>query len=245
VIRRVHGSWRTIAGALAAWSAIVTVASCSTGDAADRNRRTSDVYVAVLDAALDHEPTESEPADDPEDEEDGDDAATSSTSSSAASGGSSTSTTRKGSVGDGGGGAAGAGSSGGGAGGGGGDGNRAGGKPDKKDLPLVFVSPLEEGRPFPLEVQATVIERLGARATIRFVDTQQQAVDAKVEDRPVLDGGVLLRLGRVPPSGEDLQVAGERYEQTDDWMTLRFSVRSQEDGWTAALVDRRPRPAES
>ena len=238
-----------MAGALAAWSAIMIVASCSTGDAADRNRRTSAVYVAVLDTALDHEPTRSRLAEDSENEEDDDDSAASSTSSTGSSSGSTTSTSRSGPGGDGGGGAVGGGSSGGGrsgrAGGGGDDGTRAGGKPDKKHLPLVFVSPLEEGRPFPLEVQATVIERLGPRAMIRFVDTQQQAVDAKVGDRPVLDGGVLLRLGRVPPSGEDLQVAGERYEQADDWMTLRFSVRTQEDGWTATLVDRRPRPAES
>ena len=213
-------------GALAAGSAIAMAVSCSTGDAADRNRRTSDVYVAVLDAVLEAEPSAIERAV-------LEAARRSSTSTSPAS------AELVGHV-----------------------GHRApapratgrdgdpekpdkdGAKDGKEKLPLVFVSPLEEGRPFALEVQAEVIERLEERASVRFVDTQQQAVDAKVEDEPALDGGVLLRLGRVPAEGDEIQVAAERYQRTDDWTAMRFLVRSHDAGWAATLIDRQPRPAD-
>jgi hypothetical protein len=206
-------------GGLAAGAAIVAAASCSTGDAADRDRRTTDVYVAVLGAVLDAEPTTIEEAIA--------DALPPASSISGATASTSTSGSRSGTS------AA-------------GDGQA--GKPEKppkegkKDLPLLFVSPLEEGRPFSLEVQAAVIERLAEQATVRFVDTQQQAVDAKLDDEPTLDGGVLLRLGRVPPEGDEFQVAAERYQRTDDWTAMVFVVRAEETGWLATLIDRQPRP---
>jgi hypothetical protein len=212
-------------GALAAGSAIAMAVSCSTGDAADRNRRTSDVYVAVLDAVLEAEPSAIERAV-------LEAARRSSTSTSPTSAGSSaTSADATSAAGD----------------GRGGDPEKPdknGAKDGKERLPLVFVSPLEEGRPFALEVQAEVIERLEERASVRFVDTQQQAVDAKVEDEPALDGGVLLRLGRVPAQGDEIQVAAERYQRTDDWTAMRFLVRSHDAGWAATLIDRQPRPAD-
>jgi hypothetical protein len=42
-----------------------------------------------------------------------------------------------------------------------------------------------------------------------------------------------------------VQVAAERYERTDAWEAMRFVVRFGESGWSATLVDRRPRPPDS
>jgi hypothetical protein len=114
--------------------------------------------------------------------------------------------------------------------------------PAKSVRPLVFVSPLEGGKPFPLEVQAAVIDHLSKQAEVKFVDEQAEAIDANVEGKPVLGGGVMFSLGRVPPSGNVFEVSGQRYRTAADRTILRFSARATADGWVAELLAEEARP---
>lgn len=106
---------------------------------------------------------------------------------------------------------------------------------------LVFVAPLDEASPLPLEVQAGVIAKLTKEADMRFVDHPAQAIDTGTVGEPVLGGGVLFDLGTVPASGTVVEVSAERYRMAADQATLRFSVRAIADGWVADVVADQPR----
>ena len=107
--------------------------------------------------------------------------------------------------------------------------------------PLVFVAPLDEGSPLPLDVQAGVIAKLNKQAEMRFVDHPAQAIDTGAVGEPVLSGGVLFDLGTVPASGTVVEVGAERYRTAADQGTLRFSVRAIAAGWVAEVVADQPR----
>ena len=106
---------------------------------------------------------------------------------------------------------------------------------------LVFVAPLDEGSPLPLEVQAGVIAKLTKQAEMRFVDHPAQAIDTGTVGEPVLGGGVLFDLGTVPASGTVVAMSAERYRTAADQATLRFSVRAIAGGWVAEVVADQPR----
>jgi hypothetical protein len=107
-------------------------------------------------------------------------------------------------------------------------------------LPLVFVSPLAEDRPLPLEVQATLIDRLSSDARVRFVDQEREAINLTAEGQPVLDDGVLVAVGKLPLTGEDFEVPVERYRAAADGVALRVRVHDDDDAWSATVIDQRP-----
>jgi hypothetical protein len=169
VIRRERAQGRFAVVAFAAWLALVVavISACGSSTSKDRDRRATDVDVAVLRVAL-------------------------------------------------------------------------GTFPGNGARPLVFVSPLDGGRPIPLAVQAAVIRSLEKQADVRFVDEQDEAIDVKTAGKPVLEGGVLFSLAEVPQSGNAIEIRGERYRTAADRSPLRFSVRLTTGGWAAQLIPGRP-----
>ena len=94
-------------------------------------------------------------------------------------------------------------------------------------------------RPSRFAVQAAVVDQLADQVTVRFVDTDDEAIDDTVEDRPVKEG-VLLRLGPVPLKGDPVEVTADRYRTLTDQELLTLSVRSNGDGWSARVVAEAP-----
>jgi hypothetical protein len=99
--------------------------------------------------------------------------------------------------------------------------------------PVVFVAPFADNKPMDLGVQVAVVENVKKDATVRFVDDFDEAIDHDSDLEPVLDHGVLLRLGAVPETGNDVRVPAERYRSANDGSALEFSVRKVADTWVA------------
>jgi hypothetical protein len=108
--------------------------------------------------------------------------------------------------------------------------------------PLVYVSPLNGAKPFPLDVQAGVIHGLSKQAQVKFVDEQAEAIDSRAHDMAVLGAGTLFSLGPVAPLGTTMEVNGERYRTAADRATLRFTVRDANGVWAAQLAAEQPEP---
>jgi hypothetical protein len=99
--------------------------------------------------------------------------------------------------------------------------------------PVVFVAPFADTKPMDLGVQVAVVENVKHDATVRFVDDFDEAIDHDSDGEPVLNNGVLLRLGTVPVTGNDVRVPAERYRSASDGSALEFSVRKVADTWVA------------
>ncbi len=101
------------------------------------------------------------------------------------------------------------------------------------ETPVVFVAPLADNKPMDLSVQVAVVENVKKDATVRFVDDFDEAIDHDSEGEPVLEDGVLLRLGTVPETGNDVHVPAERYRSAADGSALEFSVSKVANAWVA------------
>jgi len=108
---------------------------------------------------------------------------------------------------------------------------------------LVYLSPIDDAGSVPLEVQASVIKKLSPRIDAKFVDAREQALDDSLAEVPVLDGGILLVVPRVPPSGEMFDLPVERYRATTDHSLVHIELRDADAtaiGWVARVVSEEP-----
>lgn len=109
---------------------------------------------------------------------------------------------------------------------------------DEGDL-VVYAGALDDEETIPLEVQAAVVEELEELeelATVRFVDSRDEAVDDAEESVPVLEEGVLVLLGPVPSGGAP-SVDAERYVDLDDSVRVRVDLQRADGAWEVAGVD--------
>jgi hypothetical protein len=102
------------------------------------------------------------------------------------------------------------------------------------DVP-VFVAPTDPKAPISLEVQAGVVEELHDFATVRFVDDAMEAIDEDEVGQPVVDDGVLVKLGTVPTAGDSVVVEAERYESANSHDKVSVRVARSGESWTAKL----------
>ena len=86
-----------------------------------------------------------------------------------------------------------------------------------------FISQNDTGEPLPDPVAAAV----------RFVDEEDQAIDKDAEGEPVVDEGVLVRIGPVPEQGTTVTVPAELYHDDNDIVPTEYKVTEGSDGWTA------------
>ena len=104
------------------------------------------------------------------------------------------------------------------------------------ETPIVYVTPFPNEKPIPLDVQVGVVDAVADNATVRFVDEEDQAIDKGAEGEPVVDDGVLVRIGTVPEEGTTVSGAGASCT-TATTTSCRPSTRSPK----ARTAGRRPR----
>ena len=120
--------------------------------------------------------------------------------------------------------------------------------PERADggTPVVYLSPHGDSAQLPLETQVEIIERVGDEVTVRFVDTDEEAIDHDADDDAVLDGGVLLRVGDVPEGGSPVSVTAERISSRSERAAVDYTVSPpvtpDDDEWTAVPGAERPLP---
>lgn len=95
----------------------------------------------------------------------------------------------------------------------------------------VFVEPLDDADPIPLEVQAGVVAELEDVVDVAFIDDRDEAVQRQVRGRPVREGAALIALGAVPEGDDRVAVEVRRYEREDRIERLRMTVERDGDEW--------------
>ncbi len=65
-----------------------------------------------------------------------------------------------------------------------------------ESTPIVYVAPLGNEKPIPLNVQVAVVDSVADAAVLRFVDKADQAINQDDATEPVIDDAVLVRSGR-------------------------------------------------
>jgi hypothetical protein len=114
----------------------------------------------------------------------------------------------------------------------------ADGHPNDAHKPVVFVAPRPNTKTIPLPVQASVVNGLVDKVSVRFVDDDKEAIDGTVDGAPVKEG-VLLRLGPVA-AGDPVEVTADRYRTSTDQALLTLSVRSNGATWDARVISEGP-----
>jgi hypothetical protein len=107
---------------------------------------------------------------------------------------------------------------------------------DERSEPVIFVGPLDEESPIPLEVQAATVEQFENAETIRFVDRQEEAVDSELPDEPVRDDGMLILLGAVP-AGTSPLVDAQLYLNRHDITPFMATVQRRDGEWTVVSLE--------
>jgi hypothetical protein len=101
---------------------------------------------------------------------------------------------------------------------------------------VVYAGPLGEKVDVSLEVQVAVVDQLEEFATIRFVDSRNEAIDDDEERKPVREDGVLLLLGRIP-DGRSPSVEATRYVDVDEDARFRVTVERSRGKWKVVDVE--------
>jgi hypothetical protein len=102
---------------------------------------------------------------------------------------------------------------------------------EDEETPVVYVAPLGNEKPIPLDVQVSVVDATADIAVVRFVDEAEQAIDQDGDGEPVIDDGVLVSLGSVPPDGSSVNVPGELYRTAADTAVVEYEVSETANGW--------------
>ena len=105
------------------------------------------------------------------------------------------------------------------------------GMPTEPDVkPVVYVVGVD-GAAIPIDVQAAVAAALVDELEVRFADDREEAILDDVEEMPVRDDGMLIAIGSVPPEGNEVDVAVERYVDEGDHAEMLFSLRRRNQQW--------------
>jgi hypothetical protein len=102
---------------------------------------------------------------------------------------------------------------------------------EDEETPILYVAPLGNEKPMPLDVQVSVVDATADVAVVRFVDEAEQAIDQDGDGEPVIDDAVLVSLGSVPPDGSSVHVPGELYRTAADTSAVEYEVSETPDGW--------------
>jgi hypothetical protein len=113
--------------------------------------------------------------------------------------------------------------------------NKANNDPDP--LP-VFIEPRGEGASIALDVQAELIKSTQDVATVRFIDSRDEALITKDDGTVVVaDDGVLLRFAPVVEKGDKVQLDIDVHDHDDQFKTFQFHLDQVNDQWR---IDQQP-----
>ena len=108
---------------------------------------------------------------------------------------------------------------------------------DPDPLP-VFVEPRGEGASIQLDVQAQLVKSTKDVATVRFIDSRQEALVTKDDGTVVVaDDGILLRLAPVVEQGNKVQLDVDLHDHDEVFTTMQFDLTLADDKW---VIDKPP-----
>ena len=103
---------------------------------------------------------------------------------------------------------------------------------DPDPLP-VFIEPRGEGASIKLDVQAALVKSAKDVATVRFIDSRDEALVTNDDGTVVVaDGGILLRLAPVVEEGDKIQLDVDVHDHDEQFRTLQFNVDLVNEQWT-------------
>ncbi len=108
---------------------------------------------------------------------------------------------------------------------------------DPDPLP-VFSEPRGEGASIRLDVQAQLVKSTKDIATVRFIDSRDEALVTKDDGTVVVaDDGVLLRLAPVVEQGDQVQLDVDVHDHDEQFLTMKFNLRLVGEAW---VIDQPP-----
>ena len=102
---------------------------------------------------------------------------------------------------------------------------------DPDPLP-VFIEPRGEGASIKLDVQAELVKSTKDVATVRFIDSRDEALITNDDGTVVVaDGGILLRLAPVVEEGDKIQLDVDVHDHDEQFRTLQFDLNLVNEKW--------------
>lgn len=104
-------------------------------------------------------------------------------------------------------------------------------EPDEPgELLVIHVERWDDGA-VDLAVQAEVVASTAEVATVRFIDTRDEAIEWIDDVAQVRHGGLLVRLGPVPDRGRQVEVLVDRWNEADRFERRSMTVVQRGDTW--------------
>jgi hypothetical protein len=108
---------------------------------------------------------------------------------------------------------------------------------DPDPLP-VFIEARGEGASIQLDVQAELIKSTNDVATVRFIDSRDEALVTNDDGTVVVaDGGILIRLAPVVEEGKKVRIDVDLHEKDEEFRTMQFNLSLVNDQW---VIDQAP-----
>lgn len=106
---------------------------------------------------------------------------------------------------------------------------------DPDPLP-VFIEPRGEGASIALDVQAELVKSTQDIATVRFIDSRDEALVTNEDGTVVVaDNGILIRLAPVVENVEQVRLDIDVHELDEQFRTLQFTLNLVNDQWEIEL----------
>jgi hypothetical protein len=108
---------------------------------------------------------------------------------------------------------------------------------DPDPLP-VFIEPRGEGASIQLDVQAELIKSTQDIATVKFIDSRDEALVTNEDGTVVVaDGGILIRLAPVVEEGQKVRIDVDVHQHDEIFQTLQFNLNLVSSKW---IIDHEP-----
>ena len=102
---------------------------------------------------------------------------------------------------------------------------------DPDPLP-VFIEPRGEGASIQLDVQAELIKSTQDVATVKFIDSRDEAlVTDEAGTVVVADDGILIRLAPVVEEGDKVRIDVDLHDKDEQFRTMQFNLHLVKDAW--------------
>jgi hypothetical protein len=102
-------------------------------------------------------------------------------------------------------------------------------------LPVIYVVPAS-GDTIDVGVQAQVAASTADVASVRFADDSRDVFDAGIEGQPVIDDGVMLLVGSMPPPAPSIDVGLIRYTSVDTSEPIQLQITADDDASTTGTA---------
>ncbi len=107
--------------------------------------------------------------------------------------------------------------------------------PDDPDPLPVFIESRGEGASIELDVQAELIKSTQDVATVRFIDSRDEALVTNDDGTVVVaDGGILVRLAPVIEEGRQVRLDVDVHQSDENFTTMQFTLNLVNEKWVLA-----------